>query len=208
MDFVISYILPITSTIIALASIVLSVKVYLRDMPKLQIDIENPQYDCFFGNIVTEDDSEKLHKHRISVCRFRLRNNSSVDIEVNDVVLEIQSEIFRLIPNGSSYWATVYFFTYDPDENKLVPDWNSYIPYCERGIHLPLVVKSYTTFTGYALFYHFPADITGKTKAIIRIRTAIGEVKKKILLLEYNETFPNQEWEDVQQYFRSLGDRT
>ena len=129
-------------------------------------------------------------------------------IEVNGIALEIKSEIFRLIPTDNPCWDSVYFFTYDPDEKKMVPDCNYFISYSEEGIHLPLIIKSYTTFTGYALFYHFPANITGKTKAIIRIRTAIGEVKKKILLLEYNETFPNQEWEDVQQYFRSLGDRT
>lgn len=208
MNFVISYILPITSTIIALASIVLSVKVYLRDMPKLQIDIENPQYDCFFGDATTEDEPEKIRKHRISGVRFTLRNNSAVDIEVNGIALEIKSEIFRLIPTDNPCWDSVYFFTYDPDEKKMVPDCNYFISYSEEGIHLPLIIKSYTTFTGYTLFYHFPVNITGKTKAIIRIRTAIGEVKKKILLLEYNETFPNQEWEDVQQYFRSLGDRT
>lgn len=208
MDFVISYILPIISAIIATASIVLSVKVYRRDMPKLQIDIDNPKYDCFFGNAATEDESEKLHEDRISGVRFTLRNNSAADIEVTGVALEIKSEMFRLILNDNPYWDAVYFFTYDPDEKKMVPDWNNYIPYAEKGIHLPLIINSYTTFTGYALFYHFPASITGQVNAIIHVKTAIGVVKKRISLLEYNDTFSNQEWEDVEQYFRSLGDRT
>ena len=207
MDFVISYVLPIMSTIIAIASIVLSMKVYRRDMPKLHIDIDNPKYDCFFGDVTTEDESEEFHKNRISGVYFTLRNNSAMDIEVNGVSLKIKSEMFRLIPNDNPYWDDVYFFTYDPDEKKMIPDWNHCISYAEHGVHLPLIIKGYTTFTGYALFYHFPANIMGHVNAVIHVKTAIGIVKRKITLLEYNDKFPKQEWEDVEQHLRSLGER-
>lgn len=205
MDFVISYILPIISAIIATASIVLSVKVYRRDMPKLQIDIDNPKYDCFFGDVATEDKSESLHENRISGVRFTLRNNSSADIEVNGIALEINSEMFRLIPSNNPYWGIVYFYTYDSDERKMVPDYTYGISYSGEGICLPLMVRSYTSFSCCALFYSFPTTITGQVNAILHVKTAIGVRKKKITLLEYDNTFGRQEWEEVEQGFRSSG---
>jgi hypothetical protein len=51
MNCITTFILPIASTVIAIISLVLSVKRYLRDTPKLRIDIENPKYDCFFGDV-------------------------------------------------------------------------------------------------------------------------------------------------------------
>ena len=174
-------------------------------MPKLLIDIENPQYDCFFGDVAAEDNSEKIHEHRISGVRFALRNNSSADIEVNAVALEINSEMFRLIPSSNPYWDSVYFFTYDQNEQKRVPDYTYGISYSSEGICLPLVVKSYTSFSCCALFYSFPATIKGQVKATLHVKTAIGVRKKKITLLEYDDTFGRQEWEEVEQDFRSLG---
>lgn len=205
MDFLISCILPIVSTMVAVASICLSIKVYRRDTPKLEIEIAHPEYDCFFGDADAEDIFEKIHEHHISGVRFTLRNNSSADIEVNDVALEMNSNMFRLIPNDNPYWDNIYFFTYDRDEQKMVPDYIYGISYSKEGICLPLVVKSYTSFACCALFYSFPATIKGQVKATLHVKTAVGVRKKRVTLLEYNDTFGRQEWEKVELDFRSSG---
>ena len=207
MSYVISYILPVISVFVSVASIILSIKVYRRDTPKLQVDIENPKYDCFFGNVAVEDHSEQFHKNRICGVYFTLRNNSGVDIEVSGMALKIKSDTFRLIPNDISYWDNVYFFAYDADAKKMIIDLNSSISYTEMGVHLPLIVQSYRSFSGYALFYNFPVNIAGSVNATLYIKTAIGIYKKKVTLLEYNDTFQRQELEDIKQYQTSIGDR-
>lgn len=204
MSFVIAYILPIVSTAIAVVSIVLSVKAYRRDTPKLQIDIENPKYDCFFGDVSTENEQNHIHKNRISGIRFTLRNNSAANIEVNGIALKIRSEMFQIISPNNPFWDTVNFFTYDADEQKMIPDYLYAISYSNEGFSLPLVINSYTSSSGCALFYNFPASITGRTTATLYVRTAIGVCKKKVRLLQYDNTFQREELEDVEQHQRSL----
>lgn len=205
MTFFSSDIFSAISVAIATASLILSIKVYLRDMPKLRIDIENPQYDCFFGNVVTETDDGEVYERRISGVQLTLRNDSAADIEVSGITLKVNAESFRLIENNNPFWDEVYFLVYDSDEQKMVPDYNYAIPYECWGIHLPLVVKSYTSYTGYALFYSFPSNIKNQIKATLCIKTAMGICKKKVKLLEYNDSFQRQEWEEIEQEFRSTG---
>lgn len=204
MNCITTFILPIASTVIAIISLVLSVKRYLRDTPKLRIDIENPEYDCFFGDVCTENEQKRTYKNRISGIRFTLRNNSAANIEVSEIALKIRSEMFQIIPPDNPFWDTVNFFTYDSDEQKMIPDYLYGISYSSEGFSLPIVMNSYTSSSGCALFYNFPASITGQATATIYVRTAIGVYKKKVRLLQYDNTFQRQEWENIEQYQNSL----
>ena len=206
MDILLSYVLPITSTLVAVVSIILSIMTYRREIPKIKIGIERPKYDCFFGVATREDNRGKLYESRISGVRFTIHNNSSVDIEVNDVFLIIGNERFRLISNDNPYWDLVCFFSYDHQANKVEFDGSYAINYREEGINLPVTVLGYTTHSSCALFYHFPANISGKVNAKLYVKTAIGVRKKKIVLLQYNNTFQNKELEDAEQYSRSVGE--
>ena len=121
------------------------------------------------------------------------------------MTLRIGKESFRPIPNDNSYWDNVTFTTKGEDESDI--DFNYSIPYCEHGIHLPCVVNGLSSVDGYILFYHFPTSVNGKSHAKLIVHTAIGAVKKKVTLNEYNRTFEKQEMKDVEQYYRSLEDK-
>ncbi len=194
------------SIIIAAVSLYISIKVYRRDTPKLRVEIRNPKYDCFFGDVQTEYNNH-ISKNRISGVCFWLRNGSSANIEVSNVDLIIQGEIFRLISNDNPYWDTVEFLTFDHEENKVVPDCNYAINYAEFGIKLPCIIKAYSCLSYVALFHDFPAKITHSTYALLKVKTAVGVIQKKFKLYEYNDTFAKQEWEEVEQHFRSIGDK-
>mgnify|MGYP000898172555 CR=1 FL=1 len=154
-----------------------------------------PEYVC---------PQKRTYKSRISGIRFTLRNNSAANIEVNGISLKTRSEMFQIIPPNNPFWDTVNFFTYDSDEQKMIPDYLYGISYSSEGFSLPIVMNSYTSSSGCALFYNFPASITGQAAATIYVRTAIGVYKKKVRLLQYDNTFQRQEWENIEQYQNSL----
>ncbi len=192
------------SAIIAVISLIVSIKVYRRDTPRLRIEILHPKYDCFFGIAVVER-NEELKRHRISGLRIQLRNSSSANIEVQSIQLKIKNELFRIVPNDNLYWDSATFVTEGQSEQKI--DFNYSINYNDSGIHLPCAVKGYSCVEGYVLFYHFPANIRDKTTAQLIVQTAVGVVNKRVTLREYNQTFEKQEMKDVDQYYRSLGSK-
>jgi len=197
----ISNIVSILSFGVALIALYISYRVYKRDTPKLRIQIDNPKYDCFFGNSITEK-HEGLHVNRISGARIKLNNNSKVDIEINNITLKIKKEIYRLIPKDNDYWEVVHFLNYNIHEIENF-DPNYGIDYCNEGIEIPCKINSYSCLSFVALFYHFPLSIKKKIKGKLIINTAVGKFIKKINLYEYNDTFFNLEWEDVKQYQKS-----
>jgi len=197
----VSNIVSILSFGVALIALYISYRVYKRDTPKLRIQIDNPKYDCFFGNSITEKHEER-HVNRISGARIKLNNNSKIDIEINNITLKIKKEIYRLIPKDNDYWEVVYFLNYNVDKiEDFDPNYGIY--YHNEGIEIPCKINAYSCLSFVALFYNFPFSIKEKIKGKLIINTAIGNIIKKINLYEYNDTFFNLEWEDVKQYKKS-----
>ena len=181
-----------------------SIKVYRRDTPRMTIVIKKPKYDCFFGNVQIDVESNQ-HTHRIGGVHCLLNNITPSDIEVIDAFLIIQREQYRIIPNNNPYWNSVSFLIPDYDNpSELIPDENYYINYAANGLCLPCKIDAYSSFDGYVLFYNFPAKIKKQIPATLCIRTPMGITKKKLKLLEYDDTFAKQEWEDFKQYEKSL----
>lgn len=191
----------VISAIIAIVSLILSIKVYKRDTPKLHILISHPRYDCFFGDVILEN-NERLRRQRISGLRILLKNSSSSNIEVQSLVLRIKKESFRLIPNINPYWDNVTFITKTESGQEI--NFLYSIQYSDHGIQFPCIVGSYSFLEGYVLFYSFPTTINGKTHAQLIAQTAVGVVRKSVILREYNRTFEKQELEDVKQHYKSL----
>lgn len=78
------------------------------------------------------------------------------------------------------------------------------INYNECGLRLPCKVNAYDTLTATALFHDFPAKIKKRCKGMIVLNTAIGNVKKKITMIEYNKDREEFEYQDYLCYCRSL----
>lgn len=197
-------VIAIASILIAAASLWVSIKVYRRDTPRLTIQIPEPKFDCFFGNVQNNYNSNE-HIDRVCGVHCLLNNIAQYDIEVVDAFLIIQREKYRIISNDNHYWENVAFLVADYDNpNMCIPDENHCINYAENGLCLPFKIKAYSSFDGYMLFYNFPAKIKKQVPATLCIRTPMGVTKKKLKLLEYDDTFAKQEWEEVQQYYKSL----
>ena len=121
--------------------------------------------------------------------------------------LKVKNEYYRLINPTNQYWSEVTFLSFKPEAGKQVPNYGYSIDYCDSGICLPQTIHAYSTVCGYALFTSFPRAIKSKTRATIILTTAIGTIKKHIVLKEYDCTFEREEWEDIERYFRSLEER-
>ena len=200
----VTQITAIVSAIIASVSLYVSIRVYRRDTPKIHIEISDPKYDCLFGKVALNF-KEGLRFRRISCAKITLRNASSASIEVQSVTLKIKKDSFRLIPKDISCWNEVTFMNSDDDVKNINP--NNYIPYEERGVQVPCVIDGFHSLEGYVLFYSFPDYIKEKIRAQLIVKTAVGVVSKKVKLLEYNNTFENQEMEEIKQYYKSLGEK-
>lgn len=204
MDIILTYIVPSATLIIAIISLSVSIKVYRRDTPQISIEVDNPKYDCYFGQVHAIGNDEKPIKSRIAGVNLILRNHSSADIQLFDAKLKIKKEYHKLIPTTIDCWKSVGFLTLNEDSGKLEVD-PVFAPmnYGENGLTLPTIISAYSSINKTALFYHFPAGIEGKTRATVVIKTAVGVAKKRVLLSEYQDNDLRADWEDYQQYRRS-----
>ena len=186
----------------------ISYKTYKRDIPKIEIDIANPKYECFFGNAVTDNMSDKLSEKglRIAGVYLTIRNNSNADIQITSIQLKAKGEYFRRIGKREDFWHEIAFLSMDQDENKILPDWAYSINYSDTAIQIPCVLYSYTAVEGYCIFGEFPAKTKKKVKGTLVLNTAIGKVKKKVNLYVYDDTFGREDYEHVKQYYRSRGE--
>lgn len=182
------------SAAIALVSLTISLMSFKQKMPKLKIGIADPEYDCFFGR------TQNVEK--IAGCRINIINNSPVAITVNDVKLKVGNEVLRLIDLNNEHWDEVEFYFYT-QENELTTD-GSAINYCTNGISIPTKISPYDTVSGYVLFHYFPSRFNGNCRATLILNSAIGLIRKKIVLREYDKDYCISDYLDFLQYCKSI----
>lgn len=188
------------SALVAIISLIISIQSYYLRKPKLKIEIADKRSDCFFGKVIPEA-STTGHVMRISGAWVNIINNSPVALKINRVYLQINREKFRIISPQNSYWdATVFYF--EDEEGKLSTD-GGIIEYGEQGLRVPCKIEAYDTISGCLLFQNFPANIHEKCRATICMKTAIGVIKKRVKLVEYDRNFEGEAVEIVQ-YLRSI----
>ena len=203
-SIVFTYLIPIATLIIAGISLGISLKVYYRDTPKIRIEIEDPKYDCYFGQVQACGEGKKPIKARIAGINGTLRNHSSANIQIIDAKLKINGEFYKLIPTSIDCWKSVDFLSLNEETGNLEPDFiYDGLNYAEVGFSLPIVIEGYSFAKGTMLFYHFPAHIKEETKATLYIKTAVGTTKKRVRMLEYHENNLRADWDDYQQYKNS-----
>lgn len=71
-------------------------------------------------------------------------------------------------------------------------------------LELPHKLDAYDTLTVCVLFHNFPAIIKQRCKGTIVLTTAIGNIKKKVELVEYNKDYQEADYRDYLCYCRSL----
>ena len=188
------------TALISTISLLISLANYRKDKPKLKIKIADRKLDCFFGKTIHE-----MHPS-FSACicgaHINIINNSPVAITISSASIIIGKERMQLIDNRNSYWDNIDFF-FEDDNGEMTTDGFG-INYNECGLRLPCKVNAYDTLTATALFHDFHAKIKKRCKGMIVLNTAIGNVKKKITMIEYNKDREEFEYQDYLCYCRSL----
>ena len=185
--------------VISSLSLLLSIFNFWTNKPKLKIEITDKEWDCFFGKVQHEKTNRKSC---VGGAQINIINNSPVSISLNRISLIVEKETLRLIDNRNDFWECVEF-CYPNDDGELTTD-GSAIYYAENGLSLPVKIDAYDTITTFVLFHNFPANIKKKCKGKIVLSTAIGKVKKRINLVEYDENYTGADYRDYLQYCRSI----
>lgn len=187
------------TAIISSASLIISIFNYWNKKPKLKIEITDKDWDCFFGKVKHESSSIESY---IGGAQINIINNSPVAITINAINLIVNDEKLRLIDNKNKYWESVEFYFVD-DNGELTTD-GSGIYYAESGLILPYKINAYDTITAFVLFHNFPAKLKKKCNAKIVLHTAIGRIKKRVKMVEYDKDYMQSDYRDYLQYCRSI----
>ena len=190
------------TAIISTISLILSFANYWKSKPKLKIEIADKKWDCFFGKVIHTNRSNS--EDFICGAKINIVNNSPVSITISEANMIIEKEKLPLIDNNNSYWEIVEFF-FEDEDGELTTD-GSGIYYKESGLSFPFKLSAYDTVTAYVLFYPFPTKYKKKCKGIFVLNTAIGKVKKKINLVEYDKDYQEESYREYLRYCRSLGE--
>lgn len=191
------------SMIISVISLIISVKSYKLKIPKLEIKILNRKCDCFFGIVETSGmDEHKSSNLYTAGANFRITNNSPAEITVSDIKLKVRNELYRLVDNRSHYWEEVVFL-YKDESGTLTSDGTA-IYYGNDGISVPFNIKPYGAIDAVALFHYYPTILRKKLMAKLILYASIGDIKKRIVLIEWDDNFHNAEYQDFLKHERSL----
>lgn len=188
------------TAVLSAISLIISLANYQKDKPKIKIEITDKRWDCFFGKRINE--KHPSISSYICGAYISIVNNSPVAITISNVSMIIGKEKLRIIDNRNDYWENVEFFF--EDENGEMTTDGVGIYYKENGLELPYKLDAYDTLTVCVLFHNFPAMIKQRCKGTIVLTTAIGNIKKKVELVEYNKDYQEADYRDYLCYCRSL----
>ena len=185
--------------IISTISLIIAIFTYWTSKPKLKIEITDKEWDCFFGKVLHEGTNIQSY---VGGAQINIVNNSPVAITLNRINLVVDKERLRLIDNKNKFWECVEFYFFD-DNGELTTDGTA-IDYVESGLQLPLKINAYDTITVFVLFHNFPSKKKKRCNGKIVLYTAIGKVKKKVKLVEYDKSYLEVGYREYLQYCRSL----
>lgn len=185
--------------IISTISLIIAIFTYWTNKPKLKIEITDKEWDCFFGKVIHEGTNIQSY---VGGAQINIVNNSPVAITLNRINLVVDKERLCLIDNKNKFLECVEFYFLD-DNGELTTDGTA-IDYVESGLQLPLKINAYDTITVFVLFHNFPSKKKKRCKGKIVLYTAIGKVKKKVKLVEYDKSYLEVGYREYLQYCRSL----
>ncbi len=188
------------TSLISLASLIISINNYLINKPKLKIIISNKECDAYFGDVCARDD--KKVPTNVAALEINIVNNSPVDIFIKEIKLKTGKDIHRLVDNSNSFWEECYFFYYNDRGEK---DWDgTSIDYGTFGIRVPTTVKSYTILSGICLFHDFPNVSTLRKCGKVVLNSAVGKIEKWVKFRKFDSHYISSAMKDVRVYLKNL----
>ena len=189
----------IATAFISFISLIISIKTYLMNKPKIKIEITDRDCDAYYGTISLKN--EKTFSTKVGSVELNIINCSPVDIFVKEIVLEIKKDKHKLIKNNIEYWNNCYFYYLDSNNEKM---WEgSTIDYKKTGISTPCKIKSYSIKSGICLFDSFPNIETNKVKGKIIVYTAIGKITKVVTFVKYDENYESLDYKEFKLFCKS-----
>lgn len=189
----------LVTSIISLVSLLISLKNYLINKPKLKIIISDKSTDAYFGSVCAKDD--KVVNTNIAALEINIVNNSPVDIYLKDIKLKIGKDFHRLVDKDNPFWEEAYFF-YHNDKREKVWD-GAGINYKTEGIQVPTIIKSYTILSSTCLFHDFPIVSSKFKYGRIVLNCAVGKITKKIRFMKYDADYTSSEMKSVKVYLKN-----
>lgn len=190
-------IFPAIAVAVPAASLALSLVKYYKKRPHLKINIDNKS-DCFFAVVGSKGADIRNY---VSILHFDIVNSSPVKITISNAYLMIDKEKY-LLADSDGKWESVNFF-YENEEGAFESD-EIYRDYDSTFIKLPLEIAPYQSISASAIFYLRQSNLGENVKAKLILGTAIGKIRKKIVLSEYSYEQLQHEFENVTQYQRSI----
>ena len=199
-DSFISTISIVGTLIIAVSSLIISILSYRSNKPHLKIQIIDPKFDCFFGNVLNSN-PDGQSKHRIAATKLRVLNTSSQSISILYVELLCRKDKFSHIDPKNKNWDSLCPLV-QRDDSREEYDGCS-IHYADDGMAFPNTLNAYCGKDILFCFHDFPAAIRHKEKAIVVIHASTRIYKKNVTLIEYDNRFAERIDHYVNQYFQS-----
>lgn len=184
----------IISSVLSTISLIISIKTFIINKPKIKIELTDKDCDAYFGKVRLKND--KTSPTLIGFVELNIINNSPVDISIKDIKLKVGKTYHRLIDKNNSYWHDCYFYYLDESGEDV---WDGCgINYDECGIVIPNKIKAYSILSGSCLFYHYPIIDSSHKKCKIVLYTAVGKITKRINMKKYDEKYISSEMKDVE----------
>lgn len=191
----------IITSIIPAISLIITIKTYVINKPKVKIELTDKDCDAYYGLVCVGDKTELT---KIGAVELNIINSSPVDIGIRDIRLKVDKNYHRLIDKDNPHWDDAYFY-YNDDNNEKIWD-GSDLSYKERGISTPNNIKAYSILSGLCLFHDFPNIEAKQKRCKLILYTAIGKISKRINLKKYDETYISSEWKDIKLFQKSCID--
>lgn len=201
MIFMAQIITMIITAVVSVASLVLSIMNYFNKRPHIRIKIDDKNRECFY--CIIGSDNSAVYRY-VSWIRFNIINDSPVRITINNIYLCAKKEVFLMADTEADYWSSIDYLI--KDENGTYSSDGLYRDVQKQCIKLPLKIDPYDSATTAAIFNSIPNNLSGRIKAKIVFATAIGTIRKKVILSEYGLEHLNFEFDNIAQFQRSIVD--
>lgn len=197
--------IKIAPIIISAIALGVSIKALRNQTPKIKVSIENRKHSAYFGATKIRRDGPKyVLGNYVAVVRFVIKNVSHAPITISDIYLISGKTRYDIASPSNEYWNEITFYYKDilkigEDEHGFTSD-GSCLDYGKTGIHIPCILQPYDVHKVVAVFNSFPKSASQKVRAILNVDTAIGKIKKSVLLMRYDENYDTGEWDEIKKF--------
>ena len=180
-------------------AVFISIKAYKITIPAIKIQLLNTP---FYGG--TEIKNNNITNF-MACCHLRINNRSGQKVSLSEIYLLVDGEKFALADKDIDVHKEKEFYFEDLlhlTEDKYITD-GTCIMYQEDGLFNNIIIDAFSSVDKFALF-SFPRQDKSKVKCFIVFETPYKTIKKRMVLLLYDENYDNEEFEEIERWKKTL----